>query len=74
MLIIFCPKLDGDIEMYLSKLTTLFATHAIRSVTVVRMEVPCCSATMRIVEQAIKQSDREIHVAEHIISIRGELV
>jgi len=41
--IIFCPKLDTDVEGYVTKLAEIFSQHTIRSITVLHMEVPCCS-------------------------------
>ena len=41
--IIFCPKLDKSIEEYINKLAEIFKNKNIKSITIVRMEVPCCS-------------------------------
>src|SRR3990172_9537387 len=42
IVIMFCPKLDPSIEEYVDKLAAILTLHDIRSITVVRMEVPCC--------------------------------
>lgn len=50
--IIGCPKLDqGD---YTDKLTEILATNSIKSITVVRMEVPCCGGIENAVMNAVK--------------------
>ena len=67
-----CPKLD-DNRSYLEKLTEIFSTSGIKSVTVVRMEVPCCGGIVTIVKQALAASGREIPLTEAIIGIRGEV-
>lgn len=61
--LIGCPKLD-DAD-YAEKLTAIFASHNIRSVTVARMEVPCCGGIEYAVKNAIAASGKEIpcHVA-----------
>lgn len=56
--IIGCPKLDeGD---YSVKLTELFARNELKSVTVVRMEVPCCGGIANAVKTALKNSGKQI--------------
>ena len=51
-----CPKLDeGD---YAEKLTAILANNDIRSVTVVRMEVPCCGGLENAVKRAIQASGK----------------
>ena len=51
-LAIACPKLD-DTNHYLDKLTTIFRDNSIRSVTVTRMEVPCCGGLTTLAQQAL---------------------
>ena len=73
IVIIFCPKLDQDIEGYIAKLAEIFSLHAIRSITVVHMEVPCCSGVRYVVERALKKSDKKIPVTEKTITIEGDM-
>ncbi len=47
ILIIFCPKLDSDIEGYITKLAEIFSKHKINSIMVTHMEVPCCRRCAR---------------------------
>ena len=56
--IIGCPKLDS-ID-YSEKLTQIIQNNNIQSVTVVRMEVPCCGGIQRAVETALRQSGKFI--------------
>ena len=58
-LIIFCPKLADAYEEYVSKLTAIFKNNNIKSLTIVHMEVPCCSGTVHMVEEALKQSGKK---------------
>jgi len=56
--VIGCPKLDeGD---YAEKLTAIIAQNDIRSVTVVRMEVPCCGGLSHAATEALKASGKFI--------------
>ncbi len=72
ILIIFCPKLDAEIEEYVDRLAEIFTRHAIRSVTVLRMEVPCCGGVRYVVDRALERSGKQVPVTERTISMRGE--
>lgn len=56
--IIGCPKLD-DVD-YTEKLTAILKAHEIKSVTVLRMEVPCCGGIAHAVKQALVKSGKMI--------------
>ncbi len=56
--IIGCPKLD-DID-YTEKLTAIIRSNSIQSVTIIRMEVPCCGGLQRAAENALKASGKFI--------------
>ena len=71
--VIGCPKLD-DTNAYLTKLTELFRVSRIKSITVLRMEVPCCSGIVLAARQALAASGKEIPFREVSISIRGEVL
>ncbi len=73
-LIMFCPKLDNSTDEYIEKLTALFTRQNVKSVTIARMEVPCCGGTTAIVQEAINRSGKEIPLKIQVISIAGELL
>ncbi|MGE4566009.1 MAG: ATP-binding protein, partial [Victivallaceae bacterium] len=73
ILVVFCPKLDEDLESYVDKLAEIFRQHRIRSVTVARMEVPCCGGTTAIVEKALAKAGKDIPVKIKIVGIDGEV-
>lgn len=56
-LAIACPKLD-NVKPYIEKLTEIFSRHKIRSITIARMEVPCCGGLTSIVQQALEQAGK----------------
>ena len=72
-LLIACPKLD-DAWAHLEKLTDIMREATPASVTVLRMEVPCCSRLARLVEQAIDTSGRQIPLSVVTITIGGEVL
>jgi len=74
IVIMFCPKLDSDIEGYIAKFTEIFSKHAIKSVTVLRMEVPCCGGVRYVVDQALGRSKKTIQVTEKTVTIQGQIV
>ncbi len=65
-----CPKFDNADE-YIQKFADIFRTADIRSVTVVIMEVPCCSKLPVIVERGMAIAGKHIPVEEVVISTRG---
>ena len=56
--LIGCPKLD-DVD-YSEKLTAIIRDNDVKSVTVVRMEVPCCGGLQRAAETALRNSGKFI--------------
>lgn len=70
--LIGCPKLDN--EDYSKKLTQIIAFNTIKSITVVRMEVPCCSGLQKAVEKAVKNSGKQIPCNVVIISADGRIL
>ena len=74
ILIIFCPKLDRDIEGYIDKLSAIFTQHTIRSITLLHMEVPCCGGVRYVVDQALTKSGAKIPVVEKTVTIDGRIL
>jgi len=74
ILIIFCPKLDKNIDSYVEKLTHIFETKNIKSITIVHMEVPCCSGVEIVVKRALENAKKVITIKDYTISISGEII
>lgn len=55
-LVTFFPKLDKTLNPYVEKLATIFKHDNIKSISVVHMEVPCCSGTIYLVQEAHKRA------------------
>jgi NAD-dependent dihydropyrimidine dehydrogenase PreA subunit len=71
-LLVACPKLD-NYEAHLAKLSEILRQSDVKSLTVLRMEVPCCAGLTRMAMQAILSSDKDIPFKESIIGTRGEI-
>ena len=67
-----CPKLDG--VDYSEKLTQILRENNIRSVTVARMEVPCCGGLELAVKRALEASGKRIPCRVATIAIDGRLL
>jgi ferredoxin len=72
-LVIACPKLD-DAQLYYEKLTEMFKVNSLKSITVVRMEVPCCGGLIYLTKEAVKASGKDIPVNEIVIGIKGDIL
>ncbi len=70
--LIGCPKLDeGD---YTDKLTAIIANNNIKSVTIARMEVPCCGGIENAAKRALQQSGKFIPWRVVVISTDGRIL
>ena len=70
--LIGCPKLDNT--QYSEKLSEIIVQNDIKSITVVRMEVPCCRGMEEAVRQAVKSSGKSVPWKVAVISIDGEIL
>ncbi len=70
-LVIACPKLD-DAQAHLEKLAVLFQTAQPRSISVVRMEVPCCAGLVAIAQKAAAVAGIDTPIQETVIGVGGE--
>ena len=70
--LIGCPKLD-EVD-YADKLTEILKSNEIKSVTVVRMEVPCCGGIENAVKRALQNSGKMIPWQVVTISTDGRIL
>jgi len=70
----FCPKLDSGIDSYIEKLAEIFKNQDIKSITIVKMEVPCCGGIEHIVMKALEKAGKALMVKTNTISINGEII
>ena len=70
--LIGCPKLDeGD---WAEKLTQIIATNEIKSLTIVRMEVPCCGGIEHAAKRALQASGKFIPWSVVTVTVDGRLL
>lgn len=67
-----CPKLDN--VDYSEKLTAIIRSNNIRSVTIIRMEVPCCGGLEAAAKAALQESGKTIPFKVVTISIDGRII
>ncbi len=72
VVVIGCPKLD-DVD-YSEKLTTILKSNNIKSVTVARMEVPCCSGIANATIKAVENCGKDIPLSISTISRDGKII
>jgi len=68
-----CPKLD-DVRFYVEKFAQILRANNLHSLTVVHMEVPCCSGLTRVAREAIALSGKPLHFQDVTISLRGDVI
>lgn len=68
-----CPKFD-DAQEYIDKFAEIFRTAGIKRITVVVMEVPCCSGLPMIVKKGLEASGKKIPLEEVVVSVRGKIM
>jgi len=73
-LVIACPKLDTNKEVYLDKLISLIDDANIKSINVLIMQVPCCGGLAQLAKQALNITKRKVPVYVTIIGVKGEIL
>ncbi len=71
-LAIACPKLDQGMDIYLDKLTALVGA-GVKSMSVMIMQVPCCSGLARLAQTAVARAGRPVPVTTIVVGLEGEI-
>ena len=71
-ILIGCPKFE-DARGYAEKLEGILKLNDVASITVVHMEVPCCSGLKWAVDKAVQASGKQVPVKRYVMTIGGEL-
>jgi NAD-dependent dihydropyrimidine dehydrogenase PreA subunit len=66
-----CPKFD-DAESYIERFAEIIDTCKLKSITILIMEVPCCSAMNVIIRRALEKASTKVAVEQIIVSTRGQ--
>ena len=72
-IVVGCPKLD-DSRFYIEKLAEILKLNELNSLTVIHMEVPCCSGLTHIAKEAIAGSGAKMSFADITISLNGSVM
>ena len=68
-----CPKFD-DAQMYVDRFTDIIKSGKVNSLTVLIMEVPCCSAMLQIIKKARDDAGSSIPVRQVVVSTQGRVL
>ncbi len=71
--LIGCPKFN-DAKAYAAKLTDILLQNNVKSVTVLHMEVPCCTGLKWAINKALEGSGKKVPVKEFEVKIGGEVI
>jgi ferredoxin len=71
---IACPKLDSNTDIYVDKIKDMINNANIKSLTVMTMQVPCCSGLLMLAKTAVKQAKKKIPLNHIMISIKGDIL
>ncbi|MFO8021365.1 MAG: 4Fe-4S dicluster domain-containing protein [Perlabentimonas sp.] len=73
-LAIACPKLDSNKEVYIEKLTALIDNAQVDTITVMKMEVPCCGGLLQMAKMAMENASRKVPIKLITVGIQGEIM
>ncbi len=73
-LAIACPKLDQGKEQYIDKLVSMINDAKINTLTVMVMEVPCCTGLLQMAKMATDRASRKVPVKAITVSLQGEVI
>ncbi|MFA6635641.1 MAG: 4Fe-4S binding protein [Candidatus Omnitrophota bacterium] len=73
-LAIACPKLDSGREIYIRKVSELARNADIKTITVMTMEVPCCTGLVEILRKGLAGASRKVPARHLTVSIKGEIL
>ncbi len=71
---IACPKLDANKEIYIDKLVALIDESKVNTITVMKMEVPCCGGILQMAQIASQQATRKVPIKSMTVGINGDIL
>lgn len=72
-IVVGCPKLD-DVGFYIEKLASILKANNVSSLTVIHMEVPCCSGLTYIAREAVAASGSKLSFEDVTVGLRGDII
>lgn len=73
-LAIACPKLDSEQESYSEKITAFIDNAKINTLTVMTMQVPCCTGLLKLAKDAQSKAQRKVPVKWIVVGLQGEIL
>jgi hypothetical protein len=73
-LAIACPKLDEGQDVYVEKIKAWFDEAKINTLTVLIMQVPCCTGLLNLAQQAAQAAKRKVPVKYVVVGLQGEIL
>ncbi len=73
-LAIACPKLDSNKEEYVEKITALIDDAQVDTITVMKMEVPCCGGLLQLTRLARDKARRSVPIKVITVGIQGDIL
>jgi len=73
-LAIACPKLDAEQDIYVEKIKGLIEDAKINTLTIMIMQVPCCSGLLKLADQAAQTANRKIPIKHLVVGVQGEIL
>ncbi|KKN15803.1 hypothetical protein LCGC14_0982250 [marine sediment metagenome] len=71
---IACPKLDQGQEIYIEKVRSWIDDAKINTLTVITMQVPCCSGLVYLAKQGASKASRKVPIKSIVVSLQGEVL
>jgi len=71
---IACPKLDEGQDIYVEKIKSWLEDAKINTLTVLIMQVPCCTGLLNLAQQAAQSSKRTVPIKSIVVSLQGEIL
>lgn len=71
---IACPKLDEGQDVYAEKIKSWLEDAKINTLTVLIMQVPCCTGLLNLAQQAAQSSKRKVPIKSIVVSLQGEIL
>lgn len=71
---IACPKLDSEQEIYVEKIKSWIEDAKINTLTILIMQVPCCSGLVRLAQEAVQSANRKVPVKYIVFGLQGEIL
>jgi NAD-dependent dihydropyrimidine dehydrogenase PreA subunit len=73
-LAIACPKLDEGQDVYVDKLRALIDEAKVNTLTVMIMQVPCCSGLLRLAREAVQSATRKVPIKCVVVGLQGAIL